>query len=246
MIPGVVYGPVPSRRFGFTLGINLLPAGFKHCSFNCVYCQLGWTDRRYNPLRAEFPSPQSIDEALTAFRSSPAWRDDIAHIVVSGNGEPTLHPHFEVVTRTLKEFRDRILPTAKLVCFTCGSELGRDPIFRALGLFDECHIKWDAAAEKVNLPPKGLDPATVLRRAGELGNLVVQSCFVSGAVDNTGEGAVMRWAGDVAKLSPRHVDVYTIDRDTAASGLLAVPSARLREIAETGKSFGVKDPRVIV
>ena len=44
---GVIYGPIHSRRFGTSLGINLLPAGRKVCSFNCVYCQYSWTE----PLR---------------------------------------------------------------------------------------------------------------------------------------------------------------------------------------------------
>lgn len=243
--PGIVYGPVPSRRFGLTLGVNLLPSGRKHCSFNCVYCQLGWTDRRFSPLRAEFPSPQAVDEALTAYRNSSAWRDDVSHVVVSGNGEPTLHPHFEVMTRTLMEFRGRILPAAKLICFTCGSELGRDPIIRALTLYDECHVKWDADACYVNLPPRGLDPAMVLKRAGDLDNLIIQSCFVAGAVDNSGEGAVTRWVEDIMRLSPRRVDIYTIDRDTAAEGLSAVPVERLRQIADAARKFGVRDLSVI-
>lgn len=241
---GIVYGPVVSRRFGRTFGINILPAGRKHCSFNCVYCQLGWTDRGYLPKRTEYPSVREIEEALRASLLMPEWRERPACLVISGNGEPTLHPDFEGAVQAIARFRDRELPGTPLISFTCGSELGKDSVMRALRLCGECHVKFDADAKRVDLPPRELDLNELLDRASTLENLVIQSCFTSGAIDNSRESAVSQWAEALAKMRPRRVDIYTIERATAAPGLKALALGRLREIAGVLKASGIKETRV--
>lgn len=83
-----LFGPVPSRRFGRSLGVDLTP--FKTCSFDCVFCQLGSTKKTLLERREYVP----IDEVLNELRD---WleRDGRAdYITLSGSGEPTLHKHF--------------------------------------------------------------------------------------------------------------------------------------------------------
>ena len=65
--PGIIYGPVQSRRLGRSLGINLLPADYKLCSFNCLYCQYGWTKNvTFTPgdRLKDLPSPDAVTTAL--------------------------------------------------------------------------------------------------------------------------------------------------------------------------------------
>ena len=91
---GLIYGPVNSRRLGRSLGINLLPLRLKICTFNCVYCQYGWTqihgdqlfDTSLWPLLSEIST--ALTDALNELKSTPSY------LTFSGNGEPTLHPQF--------------------------------------------------------------------------------------------------------------------------------------------------------
>ena len=103
---GAVYGPVQSRRLGSSLGVNVLPASVKVCTFNCLYCQYGWT--KVCPLRigesSQWPSVQEIlgelEQALWALVEQPAY------ITFSGNGEPTLHPRFAELVDGVISLRD--------------------------------------------------------------------------------------------------------------------------------------------
>src|ERR1051325_7689543 len=64
----IVYGPVRSRRLGASLGVNLLPAGFKVCNMNCAYCQYGWNRGypRAHGQRSAWPAAQAVESALSA------------------------------------------------------------------------------------------------------------------------------------------------------------------------------------
>ena len=95
---GILYGPIQSRRFGVSLGINLLPPGRKVCSFNCVYCQYSWTEplRSFEGLagRLQWPSSAASRTPLRDMRVSGRPLD---RITIAGHGEPTLHPAFAEV-----------------------------------------------------------------------------------------------------------------------------------------------------
>ena len=100
---GIIYGPILSRRLGRSLGINLLPAKRKVCSFDCVYCQYGYThDLNLHPMRAELPKPPEVFEAVEAALKKPRSMD---YLTFSGNGEPTIHPDFPEIVRGVKATR---------------------------------------------------------------------------------------------------------------------------------------------
>ncbi|RLC53524.1 MAG: radical SAM protein, partial [Candidatus Cloacimonadota bacterium] len=90
----IVFGPVNSRRFGISLGVNLLPVGYKFCTFNCIYCECGWTfkaDSQKHPL----PKPEEIYNRLNDVLDKMKKQDKAPdNITFAGNGEPTIHPHF--------------------------------------------------------------------------------------------------------------------------------------------------------
>ena len=84
----IVYGPVNSRRLGHSLGINLLPFETKLCSFNCVYCQYGWTQKeKQRDLQLKLPSTEEVCNEVEAAIKKLATNPDF--ITLSGNGEAT-------------------------------------------------------------------------------------------------------------------------------------------------------------
>ncbi|MGQ9678402.1 MAG: radical SAM protein, partial [bacterium] len=94
-----VYGPVPSRRLGLSLGLNIVPK--KTCTLNCVYCQCGRTTKITLTRRSFFP----IDEILNQVRPAVA-RHRIDYLTFSGEGEPTLNKDIGRLIRLLKaEFK---------------------------------------------------------------------------------------------------------------------------------------------
>ncbi|RPH87730.1 MAG: hypothetical protein EHM75_04685 [Desulfobacteraceae bacterium] len=82
-----VFGPVPSRRLGFSLGVDLLP--YKTCSFDCIYCELGPTTCRTLEPKDLFP-PEAVLAELDDFLATTV--QEIDYLTISGSGEPTLHP----------------------------------------------------------------------------------------------------------------------------------------------------------
>ena len=111
--PSPIFGPVHSRRLGISLGINLLPADGKVCSFDCIYCECGF-NADHRPTKP-MPRRQEVAEALEAklkdmLANGPA--PDV--LTFAGNGEPTVNPEFpEIIDDTLR-LRDKYFPNAKV------------------------------------------------------------------------------------------------------------------------------------
>jgi wyosine [tRNA(Phe)-imidazoG37] synthetase (radical SAM superfamily) len=107
-----VFGPVPSRRLGRSLGVDLVP--FKICTYDCVYCQLGRTTQKTVQRRAWVPVHNVLAEVWAALESDSDW------ITLAGSGEPTLHCGLGTVIRDIKRLTS--IPVAVL---TNGSLLWR-------------------------------------------------------------------------------------------------------------------------
>ena len=228
---GIVYGPVPSRRYGLNYGINLLPPSRKVCNWNCVYCQLGYTTER-EPSDGGFPTPDELERCLSALEPAPGSEA----FVVCGNGEPTLHPRFPDMVDVLVRVRDRRFPGLRLVCLSNGGEAWRPSVLAALKRLDEVGLKLDAGDERllhrVNLPIRPASVESQIRSAKRIRHAVVQSCFFQGPVDNTTPEAVGPWLDAVARAMPIRVDLYTLSRSTPSPKLRAAPLERLHAIAD--------------
>ena len=91
--PSPIYGPVHSRRLGLSLGVNLMPADGKICTFDCLYCECGFNkDRR---THSPHPTRQQVAESLE--KQLIKMHNDQEHpdvLTFAGNGEPTSHPEF--------------------------------------------------------------------------------------------------------------------------------------------------------
>lgn len=244
----IVYGPVRSRRLGRSLGVNLLPAGVKVCNMNCAYCQYGWTQgaRRVPGRSKAWPAAASVETSVEArLTDAAATNERLDRLTVAGHGEPTLHPDFEHIVKRLKSVRDRISPAIRLAVLSNSTTVGRLGVRRGLALFDERYMKLDAGDPITCARVNGLrlPIADIVEALGSLPEIVVQAMFVTddaGNVDNTTEGAVSEWLAAIERVKPTSVQIYTLDRLPAMSGLKAAPTRRLREIAEHVRSAGIR------
>lgn len=235
---GIVYGPVPSRRLGRSLGVNLAPAGCKACNFNCSYCQYGWT--RFTETRNWPRSGDVVDAVDRALALDPA----VDHITVAGNGEPTLHPGFAPIAEGLFHVRARRAPNAKLALLSNGSTLNRLEVVYSLSKFDVRSMKLDAgdATTFRLMNASGLSLGRLIADLRSVGHLTLQSMFVQdaeGVIDNTTPFAVNAWLEAVDRVRPERVDLYTIARSTARPSLRKVAPQALASIAGRVSSLGI-------
>ena len=235
----LVYGPLLSRRLGRSLGVNLLGAGEKLCSFNCRYCQCGWTAQPtldVGELIADFPAGEKVADALeTRLQQLCRERISIDVITFSGNGEPTLHPELQAIVKAALVLRDRYAPYAKLAILSNSSTVYRPEIRAALEGVDLKFMKLDAGSEalmrRINLPAKGCDFAQMLQGLAQLDGVMLQAMFVWGKVANTAPVAIREWTDRVSEIRPNGVQIYTLDRVPADSSLTPVSRGVLESIA---------------
>ncbi len=231
---GAVYGPIRSRRLGSSLGINVLPVSRKACSSNCVYCQYGWTlpSRSPEPLKR---APELLTEIQAAFERHLHAGTPVDCITLAGNGEPTLHPELVEIVLGLRRLRHRYFPRAPLSILSDATQLMRPRVQRALALLDARYLKFDAADEatwrRINDPLGHTDFQGMVRALQATPDIRLQSMFIQGAYDNTDEPHLRAWVEAVGAIKPLGVQVYTVDRPTAASGIRAVPREQLAGIA---------------
>jgi wyosine [tRNA(Phe)-imidazoG37] synthetase (radical SAM superfamily) len=233
---GITYGPVRSRRLGASLGINLLPAEGKLCTFDCLYCQYGWTD--YRLLRttpaAAFPPVvevlQRVEDALVSLPDPPAY------LTFSGNGEPTLHPNFPSIVEALIPLRDRMAPKARMAILSNSATVTDYRIRTALAKLNVRIMKLDAGCEpawrRFNRPAPTVRWADVLIGLRELGEVTIQCLFADGPDGNVGEPDVEAWLKTVAWVNPIAVQIYTLARDTPSRSITPASAQKLESIRE--------------
>lgn len=243
-----MYGPVRSRRLGHSLGVNILPRNAKTCTFNCTYCQYGWTKTPVlaaTDVHSAWPSPTSIAKAVAVrLQRALAAHEPIDRITLAGNGEPTLHPEFPAVVEHLTEVRNQLMPAVPLAILSNAATLEFAGVVDALNGLDERYMKLDAGDTAILRRMNGttLSVEQILGGLRRLNGFVVQSIFVRdrlGRIDNAGDIAVAQWISLLTGLAPRAVHVYSIDRAPAWPYLQAIPFARLEEIARRACAAGL-------
>ncbi|HEX9663316.1 MAG TPA: radical SAM protein [Candidatus Binatia bacterium] len=236
---GIIYGPVPSRRLGRSLGINLLPVEYKLCSFNCLYCQYGWTKKATFTPGERLKDLPSVDAVATALETALAEfsRDHrtIDAISICGNGEPTLYPALAEVIVNVKQIRDRYQPHARVAILSNSSTVGDPAVRAALELLELKIMKFDAGSEEMfrqlNHPAAPVYMGEIVAGLKELKNTFLQACFVQGRVTNADPDSVAIWIDIVREIHPLGVQVYTLDREPADKRIEKVSLTTLRWIA---------------
>ena len=111
--PSPIFGPVHSRRLGVSLGINLLPADGKVCSFDCIYCECGLNAD--NRPKKKMPTRNEVAEALERKLQDMAVNGPEPDVLTfAGNGEPTCHPDFAAIIDDTIGLRNKYFPKAKI------------------------------------------------------------------------------------------------------------------------------------
>ncbi len=233
--PGIIYGPVNSRRLGRSLGINVLPAAHKPCTFDCAYCHFGWTPCEPPP---PFPSvAQVLHEVEVAL-----LRLDPAFLTFSGNGEPTTHPDFGDIVDGVLRLRDRYLPTAQVAVLSNSTRVGDAQIRAALARLDARIMKLDAGSEEVlqsyNRPVEPITLQDILEGLRQIPGLTVQALFAGGPGGNTDAQHIVAWVDHVVALAPLAVQLYSLDRDGPARRLQPADPATLAHIAAELRTRG--------
>ncbi len=243
----IIFGPVHSRRLGLSLGVNLLPLESKLCSFNCIYCECGWTLGGGQP---RFNRREDVRRLLgEKLRSMVEEGTPPDVITFAGNGEPTLHPEFEAIIEDTLALRDALCPAARVSVLSNATQIGRPGVRRALLRVDNNILKLDSAFDEtvrlIDGPQGGYSVAATVEGMMRFeGRMILQTMFLRGEyggrrVDNTVPREVDAWLEIVARVRPSRVMIYTIDRDTPAEGLEKVSVEDMERIARRVEALGI-------
>jgi wyosine [tRNA(Phe)-imidazoG37] synthetase (radical SAM superfamily) len=237
---GPLYGPVKSRRYGRSLGINLSPAGYKMCSFNCVYCHYGPTDRLAldtTPFKDDLPTCGEVARALEDTLRSPT-RFDV--ITFSGNGEPTLHPEFADIVDAVVNLRNHYRPDVKVALLSNSTGLSIDDVRRSISRLDLPVFKLDAGTErtflKINRPAVGVRFGDIVSRLKTLDGIYIQTILIDGVPSNTDPDEILAYFERIRDIRPKQVHIYSTDRPVPDVRISRVDPEWLEEIASQLKS----------
>lgn len=249
LYPSPIFGPVHSRRLGISLGINLLPADGKVCTFDCVYCECGFNSS--HRTRSSFPGRKAVAEALRQrllqMQAAGALPDVLTF---AGNGEPTCHPEFPEIIQDTLQLRDQYCPNAKVSVLSNSTMIHRPEVFEALKLVDNNILKLDTVSidyiHRVDRPQGNYQVEDIIERLCAFqGKVIIQTLFMKGcsqgtSVDNTGDEYVLPWLEAVKRIAPQQVMVYTIDRETPDHDLRKATHEELDRIVRLVEAEGIK------
>jgi wyosine [tRNA(Phe)-imidazoG37] synthetase (radical SAM superfamily) len=226
--PALTFGPVPSRRLGFSLGINHVPP--KTCTYACVYCQLGRTTRLQTKRQA-FYAPEAVVAAVQEkVKGAAARGESVDYLTFVPDGEPTLDLHLSEMLAALKPLG------VPLAVITNASLLSYTAVREALHLADWVSLKMDAAAaavwRQIDRPHGRLRLADILDGAHTFarafsGTLVTETMLVKGLNDAPATLAVT--ADVIAGLRPTTAYLGVPTRPPAESWVLAPDEATLNQ-----------------
>jgi len=247
LFDSIVFGPVRSRRLGVSLGINLLPVNSKICSFDCIYCECGWTDKKE---KGKLPSRAEVRKYLEEKLQEMLKKGDALDVITyAGNGEPTLHPEFAGIIDDSIELRNTYFPWARIAVLSNSTMLNKPEVFAALKRVDQNILKLDSAFDStiklLNQPRVKFSVDDLVKNLKSFeGNLIIQTLFLRGVfegqvVDNTTQIEVEGWVELIKSIKPKEVMVYTIARDTPAAGLEKVSIKELKAIAAKVEALGI-------
>jgi wyosine [tRNA(Phe)-imidazoG37] synthetase (radical SAM superfamily) len=239
-----LYGPVPSRRLGLSLGVDIIPS--KYCTYSCVYCQLKRTDHLTVERRAFYPVDDILDEIRRRLSEIETKPD---RITFSGSGEPTLNSDIGKIINGIKKITD--IPVAVI---TNGSLLWMQEVRNDIKNADLVVPSMDAVRQesfkKVNRPHPSLDPEKVMEgiiqfREEYSGQLWLEVLLVDGI--NDADDDISSLIKFVERLKPNRVQLNTVVRPPAEEfagpltpEALEAISQRFSPKAEVIAEFAVK------
>ncbi len=224
-----IFGPVPSRRLGMSLGVDLVP--HKVCSLDCVYCECGATKK----LTLERKEYILFDKVTAELQDFFAHNPDPDYITFSGNGEPTLNSRIGDVLLFVKKLKPNI-PVAVL---TNGTLLFmpevRAEIMPADLVLPSFDANIDADFKKINVPAKGLQLEKYLQGIVDFkkefkGQMWLEILIIPGY--NADEENIKSLRDAILKIKPDKIQLNTLDRPGTIANLRAATIPELKHILE--------------
>jgi wyosine [tRNA(Phe)-imidazoG37] synthetase (radical SAM superfamily) len=205
-----IFGPINSRRFGSSLGVDLSPA-LKQCNFDCLYCELAPT-----PTVDAQTNTVTVEQIINDLKSHLSDKIDV--ITLTANGEPTLYPHLSELIDEI----DAIKNNTETLILTNSATLVDEKVFNTLLKLDQVKLSLDAISDdvfkKIDRPHESIKVDEVVRRVQEFskaykGKLFMEILFVHGLNDTKEEIAKLNEA--LLEINASRVDLGTIDRPPA-------------------------------
>ena len=208
----IIFGPIHSRRFGKSLGIDLSPYK-KQCNFDCLYCEL-------EPAKTvdSYEDVVSVEDVVSALKGALEEYGDVDFITLTANGEPTLYPYLSELIDEINIFKG----STKTLILSNGATIDDIKVQDALLKLDEVKLSLDCATQKclkkLDRSHKGIDVENI--KSGMLafkerykGPLVIEILIVKTLNDSQEEIAQLN--AFLLKLKPTRIDIGTIDRPPA-------------------------------
>ncbi len=224
-----LFGPVPSRRLGMSLGVDLIPK--KVCSLDCVYCEVGKTTK-LTLKRKEYVKFNKVKEELTHyFNNNP----DPDYITFSGSGEPTLNL---LIGETL-QFIKKSKPNIPIAVLTNGTLLYdkdvRDSIIDADVVLPSLDAATEEVFQKINRPPKNLSIEKYIQglvdfRKEFKGKIWLEIFILPNYNNSKNELTELKKA--ILRIKPDSVQLNTLDRPGTVSNLKGATKDELIEISD--------------
>jgi wyosine [tRNA(Phe)-imidazoG37] synthetase (radical SAM superfamily) len=223
-----LFGPVPSRRLGLSLGVDIVP--FKRCSLNCVYCQLGETDQ----TTVERKEYVAIEPVLAELKKKLADGLEADFITLSGSGEPTLNSRLGELIEEIKK-----ITTIPVAVITNGSLLFRADVRADCAKADLVVPSLDAADqavfERINRPNPDISieklVSGLVEFRKEYAGVIWLEIFMVEGVNTTNEH-IEKFKNIIKKIHPDKIQLNTAVRPTAVSALEKVSAEKMQKIAE--------------
>lgn len=208
----IIFGPVASRRFGISLGIDL-SANVKQCNFDCLYCELDKAK-----TMSEMNDYPSVDEIISQIEDVFLKNKKIDVITLTANGEPTLYPHLNQLVTRINQIKGK----TKTLILSNGSTIYKNEIFNTLLEIDtvklsldcisqKCFKKLDRVDKSINI--EKIVPAMIEFSKQTKNNFVIEVLFVKTLNDKDSELELLNES--LKKINPHRVDIGTIDRPPA-------------------------------
>lgn len=205
-----IFGPINSRRFGSSLGIDLSPA-LKQCNFDCLYCELAPT-----PTMAKQISTVTVEFIINELKEHLDQNIDV--ITLTANGEPTLYSHLDELIDEI----DKIKNNTQTLILTNSATLVDNKVFDTLLKLDQVKLSLDAISEdvfkKIDRPHSNIIIKDVVKKVQEFskiyeGKLFIEILFVHTLNDTKEEIKKLNKA--LLKINASRIDLGTIDRPPA-------------------------------
>ena len=225
----LLFGPVPSRRLGISLGVDLVP--YKTCTMDCIYCESGCTTDLTLDRKEFFPTSEVIFELEEYLGSNP----ELDYITFSGAGEPTLHSGIGEIIAFIKDN----YPRYKIALLTNGMLLSDEETFNDVQGVDLIVPSLDAADEatfkKINRPAEEFDFSLLInsfRRFHQLSDAkFVLEIFIVPGINDTSE-SLAGFAEAVKYINPDKVQLNSLDRPGAESWVPKMTEEAMKRVKE--------------